>query len=371
MIPLSSKHNELFIGIMSGTSLDGVDFACCQFDHGCQLLAQTHLAMPTALRQQLLELQHPSENEIEKSLLAGLSLSDIYAEGVSALLQELSLPPSAIRAIGCHGQTLRHRPSAGYSLQINHPARLAEATGIDVIADFRSRDIAAGGEGAPLVPAFHAETFSHPEIPRTILNLGGMANLTYLPPEKNKVIGFDCGPGNALLDAWCEKYRHTPFDRDGEWARSGKNNLELLEKLRRHPFFGAPTPKSCGREEFNLAWLEASITEALPAADIQATLLELTAVTASQAILEHCPATHEVYVCGGGAKNSALMQGLQRHLPGVAVLRSEALGLPVDAVESAAFAWLARQFCLGLPGNLPAVTGAAGKRRLGALYPGK
>lgn len=360
---------EFFVGLMSGTSLDGVDAVCCRFFPDFSCFGLHHEPMPAALRHDLLALQTAGDDETHRSMLAGLELAALYAKATERLLAGLGIPPTQVRAIGCHGQTIRHRPRDGYTLQINQPAKLAELSAIDVIADFRSRDIAAGGQGAPLVPAFHSAIFATPKNHRVILNLGGMANLTNLPTDGSDVKGFDCGPGNVLLDAWCQEQLGQEFDRDGAWAASGTVLPKLLDGLLAHPFLTAPPPKSCGREEFNLRWLQQKISLDMAAADIQATLLAFTAVSATDAIKHYCSGAAEVYVCGGGAHNTTLMRALTERLPQCRVTGTEALGLAADAVEACAFAWLAERFIAGKPGNLPAVTGARGLRRLGALYP--
>lgn len=353
---------------MSGTSLDGADVVCCRFDPNFSLLGQHYAAMPAALHRLLQTLQAPTENEIHQSMLASRQLAELYASACKELLTQLKLVPSQIAAIGCHGQTIRHRPADGYSLQINQPARLAELTGIDVIADFRSRDVAAGGQGAPLVPAFHAALFRSPKVHRVLLNLGGMANLTNLPSQ-GPITGFDCGPGNVLLDAWCAFHLGQAYDTAGAWGASGQSNPALLQQLLAHAFLNRAPPKSCGREEFNLDWLRGVLPTPLTPTDVQATLLDFTARSAADAILKHCPGAEELILCGGGARNVALRARLQARLPGLSTYDSATLGLPVDAVEASAFAWLAQRFIRGEPGNLPEVTGAHGLRRLGALYP--
>lgn len=353
---------------MSGTSLDGIDVACCSFTPDFTCLGLHHEPMPTGLREELLALQAPSPDELHRSMRAGLQLAELYADACRQLIDRSGISKHQIRAIGCHGQTVRHRPQDGYTLQLNQPALLAELTGLDVIADFRSRDIAAGGQGAPLVPAFHSAVFSHPTRHRAILNIGGMANLTNLPPA-GQTTGFDCGPGNVLLDAWCQQQLGLEYDNNGDWAASGTPVPALLKELLEHPFLSETPPKSCGREEFHLGWLMTKIHGAIPAADVQATLLAFTAISAADAIKRYCRDAAEVYVCGGGARNAALMKTLAEHLPQRRLGTTAELGLAVDAVEASAFAWLAHCFVHDTPGNLPAVTGARGPRRLGALYP--
>lgn len=355
---------------MSGTSLDGIDVACCRFSPSFELLGQHHLPMPDALRQTLLTLQTPSENEIHVAMQAAQSLAQCYHQSVTDLLHQLRIDTDEVRALGCHGQTIRHRPAEGYSLQLNQPALLVELCDIDVIVDFRSRDIAAQGQGAPLVPAFHEAVFRKPGTHRVIVNIGGMANLTDLP-DHGSTKGFDCGPGNSLMDSWIQQERGLQFDDNGRWAASGCVIPRLLEQLLAHPFFAASPPKSCGREEFNLAWLHQYLTRQENPADVQTTLLELTTRSITQAIKHECRGSKEIYVCGGGAKNQTLMSRLTALLPEHQVSTSDQLGLPVDAVEAAAFAWLAQAFIAGDPGNLASVTGAKGPRILGALYPAR
>jgi len=353
---------------MSGTSLDGVDVVCCQFDPSIRLLGHRFLPMPADLRKTLLALQIPSANDIHLAMLTAVRLGHWYHAAVTELLAAEGLTPGHIRAIGCHGQTIRHRPADGYSVQLNQPALLAELTGIDVVSDFRSRDIAAGGQGAPLVPAFHQAVFFRHGVPRIVVNIGGMANLTNLPTD-GQVIGFDCGPGNVLMDAWIAEQHQQLYDKDGNWAASGTPIPELLQKLLAHPFFTLAPPKSCGREEFNLSWLQGHLSGTESPANVQATLLELTAYTIAQAIRTHCASGAEVILCGGGAKNKTLVSRLASNLPDQHVTTTTSLGLPVDMVEATAFAWLAKMFIERQPGNLPAVTGAQGPRVLGALYP--
>ena len=363
---------ERYIGLMSGTSLDGVDAVLLSMDASgqMQIEADSFLPFPASLRQQVLQLQTVGDNELDRAARLGNALARLYADLVARLLAAQQLQPADIRAIGCHGQTIRHAPHAAYTLQIGNHALLAELSGIDVIGDFRSRDVAAGGHGAPLVPAFHQDVFASAEENRVILNIGGISNLTRLAADR-PVIGFDCGPGNMLLDAWCQLHTGKTYDADGHWAASGLLQQGLLQQMLAEPFFRQPPPKSTGRDLFDLAWLHTQLQAwpELKAADVQQTLLQLSACSIAEAIRQHCPDTAAVYVCGGGAMNAALMQALQQQLPALHVSTTTRLGLPVHQVEAAAFAWLAWRFTQGLPANLPAVTGAAGLRRLGALYP--
>ncbi|MCB5191051.1 anhydro-N-acetylmuramic acid kinase [Methylobacillus arboreus] len=363
---------ELFIGLMSGTSLDGTDSVIAALDNRqCQVIQQQFTPFPLKLKQQLLALHDQGDNELETTALVSNQLSQLYAENIAALLNAAQILPSAIRAIGCHGQTIRHRPELGFTLQIGNPSLLAELSGISVVADFRSRDIAAGGHGAPLVPAFHAAIFAHPEQHRAVLNIGGIANLTNLPPAGGAVTGFDTGPGNMLMDAWINKHQGKDYDTDGSWAATGKLVPNLFHRMLAEPFFSMAPPKSTGRDTFNLSWIEQllhQINDKYQPQDVQRTLLELTAISIAMAVTQYCGNVDELYVCGGGAYNSALLQRLRQLLPAVTIRLSDTLGLAVNAVEAAAFAWLAKQTLDGLPGNLPAVTGARGPRILGAVY---
>jgi anhydro-N-acetylmuramic acid kinase len=358
---------------MSGTSLDGVDAVLAEFspDGAAPRLVRTrYLPYPDSLRARLLALNAPQPDEIHLAALAANDLAHLYAEAVQSLLGAHA--PGSVRAIGCHGQTLRHRPADGYTLQIGNGALLAELTGIDVVTDFRSRDVAAGGHGAPLVPAFHAHALAHPAIHRVIANVGGIANITDLPPM-GPVRGWDTGPGNMLLDAWIQRHRGARYDRDGRWAGTAEADPQLLATLLAHPYLHQAPPKSAGREQFNLDALDAVLRQAahaaLPPATVQATLLELTARSLGDAIRRECPGAEEVYVCGGGAHNGALMRRLALHLPDARVATTAVLGIDPDWVEALAFAWLARQALRRAPGNLPSVTGARGSRVLGAIYP--
>ena len=367
---------NLIIGLMSGTSLDGVDAALVEFDAARMVLRGSHyLPYPDHLRQALLALHNPANDELAHAARIAQELARLYADAVAQLLQRTQTPAAEVTAIGCHGQTIRHAPQQGYSLQLNQPALLAELSGISVVADFRARDIAAGGQGAPLVPAFHAARFMHPQTSRAILNIGGIANLTVLAPHA-PIRGFDTGPGNMLLDAWIQHCQEQRYDAGGHWAAQGQVHRRLHERLMAHPYLQQRPPKSCGREQFNLAWLEAELTalnadlaEPLAAVDVQATLLALTADSIALAMQHDCAEITELYVCGGGAHNQQLLKRLAERMPRVQVQTTATLGLDVDWVEAVAFAWLAWRTWQGLPGNLPAVTGAQGARILGAIYP--
>ena len=363
------SSSQLIIGLMSGTSLDGVDAALVDFSGGKpELRASAYLPYDEALRVLVLHLHQSCSDELHQSLLLANRLAQIYAQAVHQLLAQAGVDASQVRAIGCHGQTLRHQPAQGYSLQLNNPSLLAELTGIAVVADFRSRDIAAGGQGAPLVPAFHDAMFRQQDCHRVILNLGGIANLTDLAPGKT-TLGFDCGPGNMLLDAWSQRHLQRAYDEGGQWGASGKRLPALLERLLAHEFFSMRPPKSCGREQFNLAWLENCLQGEEAPADVQATLVELTAHSVQQGLSYARGAPAEVYVCGGGAHNATLLQRLQALLPQTRVATTEIVGVAPDWVEAIAFAWLAQRTLTSQPGNLPEVTGARGPRVLGAIYP--
>lgn len=360
---------EFYVGLMSGTSLDGVDAVLAAFDgKRIECLASQHIPFDAALRSEALALHDRDNDELHRAALLGNRLAHAYAEAVRALLEKVSHGDTLVRAIGCHGQTVRHAPQHGYTLQLNNPALLAELTGLTVVADFRSRDIAAGGQGAPLVPAFHDALFRTPDAHRVILNLGGIANLTDLAPGQDTT-GFDCGPGNMLMDAWVNKHRGEPYDRDGGWSATGTVLPALLARLMQHPFLAQHPPKSCGREEFSLAWLTGQLAGDEAVEDVQATLAAFTVTTVADALRHHCSPAGELYVCGGGARNGLLMRMLGQRFPTWRVATTDFLGLPAEHVEAMAFAWLARRTLHGEPGNLPAVTGARGPRILGAIYP--
>jgi anhydro-N-acetylmuramic acid kinase len=358
-----------YIGLMSGTSLDGVDavLAAARGSH-FRLLGSIHLSYPARLRSRLLALQQHGSGELHRAAVLANELSDLYAGAVRRLLARAGVGARAVAAIGCHGQTVRHRPGDGYTLQLVNGARLAERTSITVVCDFRSRDVAAGGEGAPLVPAFHHAMFGTARRNRAIVNVGGIANLTSLP-ARGRVTGFDCGPGVCLLDAWIQEKHRKRFDARGAWAASGRVIPRLLRKLLAHPFIRRRPPKSTGRDEFNLRWVKRLLSGNESAVDVQATVLELTAVTIARAVRTQAVGAHEIYVCGGGAYNRALLTRLAELLPGKRVATIAALGVEPEHVEALAFAWLARQTLKHKPGNLPAVTGARGPRVLGAIYP--
>ncbi len=367
---------ERYIGLMSGTSLDGVDGVLVEFfESKCRVAHYQTAPIAPDLRAELWALNQAGANELHRAALAANAIASVYSQVVLELLEAGGLPASSIQAIGAHGQTVRHRPQefdgCGYTLQLNSPALLAERTGITVVADFRTRDVAAGGQGAPLVPAFHQYLFGVAGESRAILNVGGMANLSLLEAD-GKVVGFDCGPGNVLMDLWCQRHTGQPYDADGAWARTGTVIPALLDVLNAEPFFALPPPKSTGRDLFDGPWLDQCLAAApnTRPEDVQATLLELTASTCADGLAHSSGGMSLVAVCGGGALNGRLMERLSALLPpGVSLTSTDTLGLAAQQVEAAAFAWLARQTMRRLPGNLPKATGAHGARILGAIYP--
>lgn len=364
----------IYVGLMSGTSLDAIDAVLVNFKgNNCYLLHSSSTEISNALRSKILQLCSPGANEIEQMGSLDIELGELFAVAVNQLLKQASHSSDEIQAIGSHGQTLRHRPdiSRPFTLQIGDAATIAERTGITTVSDFRSRDIAAGGQGAPLVPAFHAQVFDSTEERRAIVNIGGISNITRLAGSSQQpVIGFDSGPGNLLMNGWCKKHLDQEFDNSGEWARSGKVNTHLLKHLLNEPYFSTPPPKSTGRELFNMEWLEKHLSQLppIPAQDVQATLCELTASTISDAIKQHACECNVLYVCGGGVHNTLLMERLQAQLAPHTVSSSQKIGLHPDWVEACAFAWLAKQAIKKLPGNLPEVTGAKQPVILGAIY---
>lgn len=407
-----SFDNGFYIGMMSGTSLDGMDAVICQFsgannernnsnDKPLKLIATISQDFPPRLREILLALSlpdgtkqlTPQENEPENASeldwfgIASSQYSEFASEVVNKLLSQADINAEDVLAIGCHGQTVRHRPNFGFSLQLIDSSIIAERTKISVVSDFRRRDLAVGGQGAPLVPAFHDALFAKSDELRVLLNLGGIANITVLSSE-NSVVGFDTGPANILMDAWIQQHLGKIYDKDGAWAKSGNIIEPLLEQLLSQPFFAKTFPKSTGREAFNLDWLGEEISrfarnnavendviknnfEPLAPEDVQATLVELTAVSSSAQILpfieKYSDSKAVVYVCGGGALNGYLLSRLQANLPNCKVLTTEALGLSPTWVEAVAFAWLARQTLMGETSNLPAVTGANKRVVLGQV----
>jgi anhydro-N-acetylmuramic acid kinase len=365
--PMSS--NELYIGLMSGTSLDGVDAVLMDFANDAhRIVGDAFLPFEEELRVRVLGMHESRYDELHEAALLGNSLAQLYATATRSVLRKCGVRPEQVQALGCHGQTVRHRPDAGYTTQLGNGALLAELTGVTVVCDFRSRDIAAGGQGAPLVPAFHRAAFAHPSIHRVILNLGGIANVTDLAPS-GKVRGFDTGPAGILMDAWIRKSLGEAFDRNGAWAATGSVDDELLIQFLDHEYFRRKPPKSTGRDLFNLEWLLLHLSGSEAPADVQATLLALTAASVSSDIRRYCAGTSEVYACGGGAHNAALLSALQVQLPDARVTTTAELGVDPDWVEACAFAWLARQAFHLSPGNVPSVTGAMGPRVLGTIYP--
>lgn len=360
----------LYLGVMSGTSLDGLDIALIEQADNTRLLATRYLPMPQALHDALLALCASGPDELARAAIAEQQWVQLAAQGVNELLAEHGIAANQVRAIGSHGQTVRHEPARGFSIQIGNPALLAELTGISVVSDFRRRDVAAGGQGAPLVPAFHEALFASPTNTCAVLNIGGFSNLSLLEPEQ-PVHGFDCGPGNVLLDAWIQRHQGLSYDQEGEWAASGHVQTGLLQALLGDAYFQSQGPKSTGRELFNLAWLDQHLQSLAPLAeaDVQATLLELTAVSITDALKAAQQTTDTLLVCGGGARNQTLMRRLAQLLPNSHVTSTDEQGVPADWVEAMAFAWLAHCCLEGLPANRPTVTGARGLRVLGAIYP--
>ncbi|WP_422507735.1 anhydro-N-acetylmuramic acid kinase [Stenotrophomonas sp. GZD-301] len=366
-------HTPLYLGLMSGTSADGIDAALVQFpaEGGCRFVhGHTHPWDP-ALRAELIALGEGGDIASLDALgRIDAEVGIQFAAAADALLRASGVQRAQVRAIGSHGQTVRHRPlgDPAFTWQLGDANRIAELTGITTVADFRRRDVAAGGHGAPLMPAFHLAMLGSAGEDRAILNLGGIANLTLIPRE-GIPRGFDTGPANALMDAWCLRHRGAPFDAEGAFAASGRVDDALLAAWRADPWFALPPPKSTGREQFHLAWAEAAMgTLDRSPADVQATLLELTAATVADALLAHLPGAARVLVCGGGVRNPALLQRLGARLPGVVIESSAMHGLDPDYLEAMGFAWLAQRTLDGLPGNLPSVSGARGPRILGAIH---
>jgi anhydro-N-acetylmuramic acid kinase len=364
-----------YVGLMSGTSMDGVDAVLLEITGGrCRVVGSVHQDYPARLAARLrAAVAEPDGVGLDRYGELDAAVGQHFARAALALLADLGIEAATIRAIGSHGQTILHRPRAvpAYTLQIGDPNVIAEQTGIDVVADFRRRDIAAGGEAAPLVPAFHAAVFGAPGETRVVANIGGISNITVLGAD-GSVIGFDTGPGNCLMDLWMQRQRGSDFDAEGAFAAAGRVDAVLLGRLLAEPYLARRPPKSTGRELFNAGWLDVALEGlALAAADVQATLCEFTAVTLRDAVLLHAgvhPA--RVFVCGGGARNTHLLRRLAAELPSLGVDSTATLGIDPQQVEGAAFAWLAHRHLERQPGNLPAVTGAAGPRVLGGLYPG-
>lgn len=387
--------NNRYIGIMSGTSLDGADAVLVEFDDEPdrrtpaqpRVLASASAPFDETLRDALIALQRSGTDELHRAALAANRLADLYAQLVARLCDESGIAATDIVAIGVHGQTVRHRPELGFTIQLNAPARLAEASGITVVADFRSRDVAAGGQGAPLAPAFHAAVFRIEDQHRVVLNLGGMANVTDLPADPAMPVrGWDCGPGNVLLDGWIARHHGVLFDADGAWSASGKVINALLIRLLDEAWLALPPPKSTGRDLFDAGWLSQRLEGFENAApqDVQATLAEFTAATVVNSTLRHAGTPDHVIVCGGGARNTDLLARLANRFGDagansnadtesrthvLSCASEEAGAIAPEHVEALAFAWLAKRCVAGLAGNLPEVTGARGPRILGAIYP--
>lgn len=365
---------ELFVGLMSGTSMDGVDGVIADFSAGVRVLRHASAPFDGPLRDELMALNASGPDELHRGWLAGNALMRVYARVVADLLAGSGLAASAISAIGAHGQTVRHRPAmfdgTGYTIQLAQPALLAELTGVRVVADFRSRDVAAGGQGAPLAPFFHDAVFAVPGETVGVLNIGGISNITVLRAD-GSTQGFDCGPGNALMDAWCLQHTGQPYDDGGRWAASGQVLPGLLAAMLAEPYFAQVPPKSTGRDLFNRPWLDAHLRRAGHAepVDVQATLTELTARACAQDVQRHAPGLRKLIVCGGGALNTHLMRRLQMLVPSARVLSSDQEGLPPLQVEAAAFAWLAMKCVRGESLPLKSTTGAKGARVLGGIYP--
>lgn len=370
---MSSK--QLYIGLMSGTSVDAIDVALVSFyQDKTEVKAFYEHPIPSSIRHDISELCLPGPNEIDRSGELDQALGELFAQAALSLLEQQGLTSSAIQAIGSHGQTIRHRPKAKrpFTLQIGNPSVIAYRTGITTVANFRAKDIAAGGQGAPLVPAFHQDQFFKQGHPRVILNIGGIANISLLNENpKQHLLGFDTGPGNTLMDYWAQKHLNQPYDHDGGWARSGKVSAELLESLLRYKYFSQNAPKSTGREEFSPHWLKSILSshKNLPAKDIQCTLCELTARSISAAIQQYAEVGSEILLCGGGSKNSFLLERISALLKGYTLGTTNTAGLNADAVEAAAFAWLAYRTMHSLTGSRGSVTGAKRDLILGGIYP--
>ncbi len=369
---LKTMNEQLYIGLMSGTSMDGVDAVLVRMAGGRWLAAEAHafLPYPGRLKSELIDLQNTGFNELHRSMLLAQELGGLYAQIVTALLQNERLSPQDITAVGCHGQTVRHAPESGYSIQLADLARVAETSGILTVGDFRSRDLAAGGQGAPLVPAFHEALFGSPHETRVVLNIGGIANISVLPPGE-AAYGFDTGPGNMLMDAWVHHIWRQPYDENGAKAAEGKVLPDLLARWLAHPYLARPYPKSTGRELFSLPWLLPQLSDGLNPHDVLKTLLEFTAQSIYDAVTAAAPAARNIYVCGGGIRNTALMESLSKRFAArnTNLHSTAALNLDPQWVEAAAFGWLAAAWVNRLPGNPYRATGARGPRVLGAGYP--
>lgn len=366
--------SEIYIGLMSGTSADGIDAVALEWNEGkIRILGHLEHSYAPELRQDIVELCQPGPNEVQRLGQLDHRLGLAFADTALKLIETLRLKPSEITAIGSHGQTVRHQPPGSldfpFTLQIGDPNIIAERTGITTVSDFRRRDMAVGGQGAPLAPAFHQAAFGNSSEVRVIVNLGGIANITVLRPGHD-TLGFDTGPANVLLDSWIQRHRSLPYDKDGHWASTGIFQSELLEILLQHSYFRKDPPKSTGREDFHLDWLDQQL-EILPPlkpADVQATLVELTAISVSRDIEDHAHDCKAIYLCGGGANNPLLREGIEQH-SGIGTYTTTELGIDPQQVEGAAFAWLAHQALQRLPGNSPSTTGADKAVILGGIYP--
>lgn len=377
-------NGKLYIGLMSGTSADSIDAALVDFNAETPMLLASHnidlahvtLPNQTSVKTEIQALATPGENEIHRMNQLDRILGQQFAQAANELLVKAELSADQITAIGSHGQTIRHFPSSKdmtYSVQVGDPNRIAELTGITTVADFRRRDIALGGQGAPLVPAFHRAIFEKPEVSRAIVNIGGVANITLLTGNHSPLLGYDTGPGNGLMDKWIKQHRQLDYDENGQWAAQGNVIQPLLRAFMTAPYFAEQHPKSTGPELFNMDWLNQHLNNFPTASpvDVQATLLELTAKTIAQALTNHTPAPNQIFFCGGGTYNRALMQRLETLLHPAQVATTELLGVPPEWVEAMAFAWLAKQTLEGKAGNAPTVTGAREQAILGAIYPGR
>ena len=368
---------ELYAGLLSGTSMDGVDAGLFEIgEQTCTTRSTLSMDYPQDLRAELHHAsRHPARCDVDMVGRLDSWVGECFAQAAQELLEQSGVDRALVRAIGSHGQTLRHLPRAErpFTLQIGDPNIIAACTGLTTVADFRRRDVALGGEGAPLATAFHKRFLSHADEYRVVLNIGGIANITLLPPSGGTVSGFDTGPGNTLLDAWIRSKKNLAFDRNGGWAGSGRVSDDLLTKLLSDPYFRCPPPKSTGFEYFNLAWLQQSIAdvtklESIWDEDVQATLVALTATTIANAIRQYAPGVERVLACGGGVRNGVLMRRLEEQLPGIILESTASQGIEPEWVEAATFAWLAKRCLDRRPGNLPEVTGASARTVLGAVY---
>ena len=371
------QSEKLFVGLMSGTSMDGVDAALVRFgDRTCELVATLQQPYPAALREELRQAsQNPDNMPVDHLCSLDSRVAESFAETATALIDTARADARNIAAIGSHGQTIRHQPGGKppFTLQIGDPNIIAVRTGLTIVADFRRRDIAEGGQGAPLTPAFHDWLFADKFAHSVVLNIGGFANITVIASSSDETIGFDTGPGNTLMDAWISRHKSVAYDDSGNWAESGTVSDQLLRQLMSDPYFSAPPPKSTGFEYFNLDWLQeslrsAGIVDSIATEDVQATLADVTARSIADAVMSHAQHTEQVYVCGGGVHNEHLLRRIRAYLPGIACVPTTECGLDPDWVEAVAFAWLARQTLSGLPGNLPSVTGASRSAILGGVY---